>query len=212
MSKLSRSKISAISLSIAAATLVTAGACSDATGPATGSLSVKLTDAPFSSDSVSRVDVYVVRVDAKTAESDSSEAVRAVSDDSVAAGGWTTVATPNRSIELLALRNGISTTLGLTTVPVGSYRSFRLVIDPSKSSVTLKNGAVLTSTSTPNVSFPSASRSGIKVKLDRPVAVDAGGSVTALIDFDVSGSFEMRSGSIATGGLIFKPVVRGTVQ
>ena len=188
------------------------GACSDSTAPGSGTLNVQLTDAPFSSDSVSRVDVFVVRVDAKAAESDSAEAAHAATDDSVAAGGWTTVATPNKSIELLALRNGLTTQLGITTLPAGSYRSFRLILDPTRSSVTLKNGAVLTATSTPNVSFPSAARTGIKVNLAQPIVITAGDTTTTLLDFDVSNSFVMRGGPIATSGLTFKPVIRGTIR
>lgn len=183
-------------------------ACSDSTGPGTGTLRVQLTDAPFASDSVRRVDVHVLRVDTKLVESDSAEAARAATGDSSSRAGWTTVATPDRTIELLALRNGITTTLGLSTLPAGSYRSFRLVIDPSRSSVTLKNGAVLTSTSTPNVSFPSAATSGIKINLTRPVVIVANDTTTTVVDFDVDQSFVMRSGSIASSGLTFRPVVR----
>jgi len=199
-------------LAAAVATIGAIGACSDSTGPGTGVMMVQLTDAPFSSDSVSRVDVYVVRVDAKAAESDSADAAHAATDDSVASGGWTTIATPNRSIELLSLRNGLTTQLGVTSMPAGSYRSFRLILDPTKSSVTLKNGAVLTATSTPNVSFPSASRTGIKVNLSQPVVIAAGDTTTTLLDFDVSNSFVMRGGPIATSGLTFKPVIRGTIR
>jgi hypothetical protein len=208
---MSRLKLGVAALALAAASL-TAVACSDSTAPATGTVMLQLTDAPFVGDSVSRVDIYVVRVDLKTADSDSADATHAVTDDSVAAGGWTTVATPNRLVELLALRNGITTTLGLSTLPVGSYRNFRLVIDPSKSSVTLKNGTVLTSTSTPNVSFPSAARSGIKINFTSPLVIAADDTTTALVDFDVNSSFVMRSGPISTSGLTFKPVIRATVK
>lgn len=201
-------RLAALALVLSAAALI--GACSDSTGPGTGTLMVKLTDAPFSSDSVSRVDIYVVRVDTRTAETDSADAAKAVGDDSTVASGWTTVATPNRLIELLALRNGVTTTLGLTTLPSGNYRSFRLVIDPSRSSVTLKNGAVLTSTSSPNVSFPSASRSGIKINFTRPLAIVAGDTTTTIVDFDVNQSFVMRGGPISSSGLTFRPVVKGT--
>ena len=49
-------------LGIFAATATIAGGCSDSTAQPVGTLHVQLTDAPFSSDSVSRVDVFVVRV------------------------------------------------------------------------------------------------------------------------------------------------------
>ncbi len=192
-------------------------ACADSTTGTSapqgnGTLLVQLTDAPFSSDSVRRVDIFVVRVDAKTASTDSTDAARKVTDDSVAAGGWTTIATPNKKIELLALRNGLFTTLGAKSVAAGSYAGFRLVIDPSQSSVTLKNGAVLTSTSSPSVSFPSAARSGIKINLVTPLVVKAGDTTTTLVDFDVDNSFVMRGNTIAQNGLLFKPVIKATVR
>ena len=194
---------------------VTAGAAacgSDLTSQGKGTLRVYLTDAPFPTDSVSRVDVFVVRVDAKQAEADSAEASRGVSDDSAGTGGWVTVAQPNQKVELLALRNGVSTMLGSADVPAGSYRSFRIVIDPSQSSVTLKGGLVLTNSSSPSILFPSAARSGIKVNLDQPISLVAGGETPVLVDFDVAQSFVMRGNSLAQNGLSFKPVVRGTLK
>lgn len=204
-------RVAALGVALVSASVVVA-ACSDSTAQGTGTLQLQLTDAPFSSDSVSRVDVYVVRVDAKMAETESAEMADGTSDADAMTNEWATVATPNRKIELLALRNGITTTLGETKLAAGAYRSFRFVIDPSQSSVTLKNGTVLTSSSTPNVSFPSAARSGIKIKLDKPIVIATDGTTTAVVDFDVSQSFVLRSGTIADGGLIFKPVIRGTTR
>ena len=203
-------RLAALGVALVSATALVA--CSDTTAQGTGTLQLQLTDAPFSSDSVSRVDVYVVRVDAKAAETASAEMADGTSDTDAMTSEWTTVVTPDRLIELLALRNGITTTLGESKIAAGSYRSFRLVIDPSKSSVTLKNGTVLTSGSTPNVSFPSAARSGIKVKLDRPITIAADGTTLAVVDFDVSQSFVLRGNTIAESGLIFKPVIRGTTR
>lgn len=188
-------------------------ACSsDSTSPGSGALKVQLTDAPFSSDSVSRVDLYVVRVDAKLADSDSSDAARGATDDSASTSEWKTIATPNKKIELLALRNGAFTELGTQSLTAGTYRSFRIVIDPSQSSVTLKNGTVLTNSSSPNVTFPSAARSGIKVILTTPLVVMAGDTTTTLVDFDVSSSFVQRGNTINQNGLLFKPVVKATVK
>jgi hypothetical protein len=210
---MSRHTFSAAVLGIAIASITAIAACSDSTSPAgSGTLAVQLTDAPFATDSVSRVDVYVVRIDTKATESDSADAAHAVSDDSADTDGWMTVGKPNTLINLLTLQNGVTTNLGLATLPAGSYSNFRLVIDPSRSSVTLKNGTVLTSTSSPSVSFPSAARSGIKVNFSSPVVISTGGTTTALVDFDVNNSFVIRGSSIASSGLIFKPVIRGTVK
>ena len=196
------------------AVLLAAACASDTStaAPGMGTLQVQLTDAPFSTDSVSRVDVFVVRVDAKQADTDSTEAARGTSDDSASTGGWTTLATPKQKIELLALRNGVSTILGDKSVTAGSYRSFRLIIDPSQSSVTLKNGMVLTATSSPSVSFPSAARSGIKIQLDQPITVGAAATTKVLVDFDVAQSFVLRGNSLSQNGLLFKPVIKGAVK
>lgn len=188
-------------------------ACSsDSTSQGSGALKVQLTDAPFSSDSVSRVDLYVVRVDAKLADSDSADAAQGATDDSASVSEWKTIANPNQKIELLALRNGAFTELGTKSLTAGTYRSFRVVIDPSQSSVTLKNGTVLTNSSSPSVAFPSAARSGIKIVLTTPLVVTAGDTTTTLVDFDVNQSFVQRGNTINQNGLLFKPVVKATVR
>lgn len=208
----------ALSAALAAASLITL-ACSDSGSPTTaasanrnGTVIVKLTDAPFATDSVKSVDIFVLRVDARQADADSAAAGQALSSDSAAASGWRTLATPNASFNLLALQNGINATLGEDdTIPAGTYSGLRLIIDPSRSSVTLKNGMVLTSSSSPSVTFPSAARSGIKIVLSQPVTVTAGTATSLLVDFDVNSSFVQRGNTIARNGLLFKPVIRATI-
>lgn len=173
-----------------------------------GILRVQLTDAPFSADSVAKVEIHVVRIDAKVAESDSAEAARGASDDSASTGGWQTIAKPNAVFDLLTLRNGKFAAIGQDTLPAGEYRGFRLVIDPSRSSVTLKNGMVLNSGSNPSVTFPSAARSGIKIVLTQGIKVGEDSTSTVRIDFDLENSFVMRGNSIERNGLLFKPVVK----
>ena len=180
---------------VALAALATLAACEN-TG--SGTMTVRLTDAPFPFAEVSRVDVHVVRVDARNAEPTTTEAE---DEDNMTA--WTTVAEPNALINLLELSNGTTTNLGEESLPTGTYSGFRIIIDPSKSSVTLKDGTK------PDVQWPSAAQTGIKVNLDEPIALDEGGSVI-ILDFDVGRSFVMRGNSIRNNGLLFKPVVRGT--
>jgi hypothetical protein len=186
---------------------------SDSTSPAgTGTISVQLTDAPFPTDSVKSVDVFVVRVDARVNNTDSSAAATATSADSSSAAGWKTIASPNAKLNLLSLQNGITASIGQTSIAAGTYGGFRLIIDPSQSSVTLKNGMTLTSTSNPSVNFPSAGRSGIKINPSSPVTIATGGSATVLVDFNVGSSFVMRGNSIAQNGLLFLPVVTMTPE
>ena len=188
-------KLAAFAIGAAAALL---GACDSTTGGNTGTLTVRMTDAPFPFSSVSRVDVFVVRVDARQAAATDAEATNETNMSS-----WTTVASPNALINLLDLNGGTTTNLGQATLPTGTWNGFRLIIDPSKSSITLTDGTH------PNIVWPSASRTGIKVVLDQPISLTANGSVMVL-DFDVGRSFVMRGNDIRNNGLLFKPVLRAT--
>ena len=184
---------------LALGTLGVAACSSDSTGTGTGLLTVRMTDAPFPFSDVARVDVFVVRVDARTSEPTDAEAT-----DESSTSGWTTVATPNASINLLDLGDGKTTNLGATTLATGTYNGFRLIIDPSKSSITLKDGTQ------PAIQFPSAGHSGIKINLAAPIQLTENGSVMTL-DFDVGSSFVMR-GNNARNGFNFKPVIRAVAE
>jgi Domain of unknown function (DUF4382) len=174
-------------------------ACSDSSGTGTGMLTVRLTDAPFPFSDVARVDVYVIRVDARTAAPTDAEAADAANHD-----GWTTVATPNASINLLDLGSGKTMNLGATTLATGNYNGFRLILDTDKSSITLTDGT------TPPIFFPSAAQTGIKINLDQPIQLTENGSVMTL-DFDIGRSFVMR-GNSASNGFNFKPVIRAVAE
>lgn len=203
-----------LGFAVAAALLLAsvAVACSDTTSQGTGTVVMHLTDAPFPTDSVKSVNVFVLRVDGRQAAADSASAANGTSDDSSAAGGWTTLARPNAVYDLLTLRSGIDTTLGGSVIPAGSWSGFRLIIDPSRSSLTLKDGQPLAGNTMPGVTFPSASRTGIKIELTRPIAVKANDTTHVEVDFDVGSSFVVRGASISQNGLLFKPVVRGTLK
>ncbi|HEY3114301.1 MAG TPA: DUF4382 domain-containing protein [Gemmatimonadaceae bacterium] len=178
---------------------VALAACSDSSGTGTGLLTVRLTDMPFPFSDVASVDVFVVRVDARKTEPTDAQAA-----DESDQGGWTTVATPNTLVNLLDLAGGKTTNLGATTLETGTYNGFRLIIDPSKSSITFKDGTQ------PSIQFPSAGQSGIKVNLDQPIELTKNGSVMTL-DFDIGRSFVVR-GNDARNGFIFRPVVRAVAQ
>jgi hypothetical protein len=183
-----------LTLALAGGALLSA-CSSDTTGSGAGKVTVRMTDAPFPFSEVSSVDVFVVRVDART--SSVSEAQTANADDN---SGWTTIATPNALIDLMQLNGGQVTTLGTASLPNGTYNGFRLIIDPSQSSVTL------TDNSHPDVVWPSASHTGVKINLASPLTVSSDSSVL-LIDFDIGSSFVMRGNDIRNNGLLFKPVI-----
>ena len=174
-----------------------------------GTVVVQLSDAPFLTSDVKSVDVFVVEVDGRGTATDDNDANTNVANPT--AGGWTTLAKPNQSYNLLALQNGATVTLGQGGLAAGTYSGFRLIIDQSKSSVTLKDGTVLTGTSSPGIKFPSAAQSGLKINLSKPAVIVGGASTTLLVDFDVNDSFVLRGNTITQNGLLFKPVVNATI-
>lgn len=214
-----RQKISSLSVAaLAVCAGMALGACSGDSGAgstspsAAGSVSIALTDAPFPFDSVARADLFVVRIDGKVADSDSAGAEAGKDDDSHSntdpSRDWVTLAAPNQLFNLLDFQNGKSVNLAQTTLPSGTYRGFRLILDVNKSSITLKNGNILNSANG-GIKFPSAGRSGIKIALARPFTVTSGKS-QMVVDFDLGHSFVMRGNSIGRNGLLFKPVIRAS--
>jgi hypothetical protein len=185
--------------------------CSDSEslGPGQGRIAVRMTDAPFPLDDVASIDIFVVRVEAKTQVTTEEDASLDVED--AESDGWIVLATPNEEFDLMDLRNGVNVFLGDAVVPEGDYRSFRLIIDTDRSSVTLKDGTVLTANSSPSIKFPSAGRSGIKVILTEAVVVEEGLTTDVLLDFDAEQSFVMRGNTIMQNGLLFKPVIKATI-
>jgi hypothetical protein len=202
--------VSAVVLTAAAA----GWACSNdsVTNADRGTIAVRMKDAPFPSDSVDSVNVFVTKVEMRATAADSAAADSATSSTEAQAHGWVVVASPNRVYNLLALRNGIFAELGTTDVNEGSYTAMRLVIDPSRSNVRLKNGMILSGTTSPNVSFPSGSSSGIKVNFSGAINIDAGDTTTVMLDFDLDNSFVLRGNSITQLGLLFKPVIQASIQ
>jgi hypothetical protein len=215
-------------LAFSAATLFGVAACSDSTAVAKGTVGVRLTnqsamaamvadvitgdtESPLPAGSVKSVDIFVVRIDAKANEPTDAEAAEATEESESSNAGWVTVAEPNASFDLMTLSDGTNTFLGDAQVAVGSYKGFRLIIDPAKSSVTLNDDAntVIGGESIVGLKFPSADKTGIKIKLSGPVAVEEGETSTLVVKFDVTNSFVMRGATIEQNGLLFKPVIRG---
>lgn len=204
--------IAASAVACAAVALVACGSDSNVSPSASGSVGIALTDAPFPFDSVARADIFVVRIDGRTADTDSTGAEAEKDDDSHSntdpSKDWVTLAAPNAVFNLLDLQNGKTVNLAQATLPSGTYRGFRIIIDASKSSITLKNGTVL-SGANGGIKFPSAARSGIKIQLAQPFTVVSGKS-QMVIDFDLGHSFVMRGHSLQQNGLLFKPVIRAS--
>ncbi|HET7564688.1 MAG TPA: DUF4382 domain-containing protein [Gemmatimonadaceae bacterium] len=180
------------------------GACSDSLSSTHGVLSTSLTDAPFPFSNVKSADMFVVRIDAKLATASDADVADPTdpASNSDPAKGWVTIATPNQSYNLLDLQNGTTVNLGQVTLPTGSYRGFRLILDTQKSSITLQDN------SQASIMWPSAGQTGVKINLDQPINVTANGTQMVL-DFNLGSSFVLRGGTLANG-LLFKPLIRAT--
>ncbi|HUQ83469.1 MAG TPA: DUF4382 domain-containing protein [Gemmatimonadaceae bacterium] len=217
------------SAALSAALLFGAAACSDSTGSGTGTVGVRLTngavadaavgvaasmtEAPLPAGSVKSVDIFVVRIDAKREEPTDDVAAKDTEESESEKGGWVTVAEPNAKFDLMKLADGANTFLGDAKVGAGSYNGFRLIIDPAKSSVTLNDASntVIGGEGIEGLKFPSAAKTGLKIKLSGgPVDVKEGATSTLVVKFDVTKSFVMRGNTLDKNGLLFKPVIRGT--
>jgi len=220
-----------VRVALPALTLFGMAACSDS-GSGRGTVGVRLTNAsvgasvvsevaaaltetPLPAESVKSIDIFVVRVDVKREEPSEEAAAEATEESASEQAGWVTIAEPNALFDLMTLAGGTNTFLGDAEVAVGSYRGFRLIIDPAKSSVTLNDEAntVIGGESITGLKFPSAAQTGIKIKLSGgPVIVEDGETSTLVVKFDVSRSFVMLGSSIEQNGLLFKPVIHGTQE
>jgi hypothetical protein len=207
-------------------------ACSDSTNAGTGTVGVRLTnasvaasvanalasvegEAPLPEGSVKSVDIFIVRVDAKRQAATDEEAAEDTEESDAEKGGWVTIAEPNVLFDLMKLSDGTNTLLGDAEVAAGGYRGFRLIIDPSKSSVTLNDASntVIGGESITGLKFPSAAKTGIKIQLSGgALEVEDGEETTLVVKFDVTKSFVMRGSTIEQNGLLFKPVIHGTQE
>ena len=91
------------------------GSASTGTSTGTGTLSLSLTD----SSTVKYKAIYVTIDEVQVNKKDST---------SNGNSGWTTVATPEKTYNLLKLVNGLSAVLGDRELEAGMYRQIRLII------------------------------------------------------------------------------------
>jgi Domain of unknown function (DUF4382) len=186
---------------LAMALLLATATCGDSNGVDTGDGVVHtfLTDAPFPYDRIARVDLYVVNVSAS------------LTPDTGSTGNFITLASPNRRINVLALQNGLTEQLGQVTLPNGAITAVRMVIDTDSTSITLRNGAVLTGRSTPGIQWQSsAGRPVLNALIHEQIRVPRSGA-SVIIDFDIGKAFippqEVDPAS-RDSGFIFSPVLR----
>ena len=135
---------------------------------------VFLTDAPFPYDSVASVNIHIVRIEANA------------QPDTSGGGEWVSIAEPDRSFDLLALRQGTTALLGEAQLSGRLYRAVRMVIDADRSSVVWGNGSPA-SVAWP---WPGSGRITMYALVAEPLFLVADQSTFEIvIDFDVGRSF-----------------------
>lgn len=116
--------------------------------------------------------------------------------------GWITVASPNKTIDLLTLQGGVTETLAAQqTLDAGSYQMLRLVLG-SGNTLTLADG------STVDLTVPSGMQTGIKIPLN--FTVQAGTTADVWIDFD--GAHSIHVVGTGSGKYMLRPVVHGFMK
>ena len=167
--------IAALALTFA----VIAGCSNDdnSTGPGTGTVTLRMTDAPAAIDAVNLV---ITQVSVNQSSSD-------------AESGWEVLRTDTMDVDLLTLQNGVFTTLATGRVASGPYQQVRLKLGAG--STVVVDGV------THPLTVPSGMQSGLK--LVGPFNVPSGGAVDVALDFDASRSI-FQTGN---GTWMLKPVV-----
>jgi hypothetical protein len=164
------------------------------TGMDTGTLRVKLTDAPACGFNEVNVTVLKVRVHKSPTAGD---------DDA----GWSEILVDpaKQRIDLLELTNGVLAELGQAALPAGTYTQLRLVLAENDGSAPLENSVVPTGGSEVALDTPSAQQTGLKMKVN--LEVPASKVLDVVLDFDACKSVVKRGSS---GRYDLKPVITVT--
>ena len=174
-------------LLLAAIALAALG-CSDATTKGgAGRTQVYLTDSPFPYGSIAAVNVYIARIEA-SASTDTT---------GLNPAQWVTIATPERTFNLLDFQGGNATLLGEADLPADQYAAVRVVINTNRSSVVKSDGSQAT------VHWPLTGDLALFAIVEPALTVTSAGA-HIILDFDVGRTF-LDDGA---GGFYFSPVIR----
>lgn len=152
-------------------------------GNSTGSMSVKLVDAPITG--YKEINLHILKVQIAQATTDSAE--------------WITLGTPDRTVNLLTLTNGVSETLVPdATLAAGHYGQMRLILGDG-------NTVKLADDTVHDLTVPSGLQSGVKLTVSFDIA--AGTTADVFIDFDAANSIRLHQTG-QSNKYILRPTVR----
>src|SRR6266581_4422066 len=152
---------------------------------------VLLTDDPFPFDSVQSVQVYIVSIAISTHPDTGTSA------DSM---HWVNVAAPHRQVDLLALQQGLTDSLGAGPVTADQYKAVLVTINvDSSAGIRYKNGSPAV------VRWNGSGQESYGVFVQAPITIPDTGAVI-VIDFDVGRSFAYNQ--LGDGAFDFFPAIR----
>lgn len=161
--------------------------CSHQSGVPMGTVKVQLTDAPGVVDALH---LQIVGVSAHR----SGGTVESGDTTEVLLGeGWENLSSDTTSVDLMTLRNGVTSTLAVALVPSGRYTQIRLLLAPGSDVVV------------DGVTYPLQTPSGLQsgIKLIHGFDVPAGGEIELTLDFDAQKSV-IETGA---GAWMLKPTI-----
>jgi len=177
------------------------------TGSGTGTLAVSLTDAPAGGLKAVYVTIEEISVCAEATEADTDADVNAAAESCL----WEVIDTPGSTYNLLELVNGVTETLAVAELPVGTYHQMRLLVGSEAD-----DGTNISGKSHPHPNYlidafgkahplkiPSGLQSGIK--LESEFEIEENKYTEIILDFDAARSI-VAHGNKDTYSL--KPAIR----
>lgn len=152
------------------------------TTPETGTMQVKMHDAPGDYD---EVNVHISRVEVNRSEGDS---------------GWMVISEPNETYNLLELINGEFEVLANAELETGTYQQIRLIVDDSMNSIVIDGNSF-------PLTVPSGAQTGLKLNIN--AEIEAGITYVLLLDFDADRSVNKRG---VQDQYNLTPVIRATSE
>lgn len=106
--------------------------------------------------------------------------------------GWLSISSDTQTLDLLRLQNSVSRTLGIATLPAGSFNEMRMLVT---------DASVVVEGTSYDLYVPSGATSGVKIKFHFDVTDSE--VATMLIDWDAGASIHYAPGE----GYIMRPVI-----
>lgn len=191
---------------LAAATALVGSTSCDSTGPGTGFISLRLTDAPGDVvKAVVTIDQIYIQGGNEGDEESTDPAGRIVLRDE------------DVTVDLLTLASQTMGLVNVVEVPNGNYPQLRFVVTGAYIEVETAQGTEIYASSADyaglpagatvagQLIMPSWAQSGLKVKLPANVIQVAGDQTVLVVDFDVAQSFGKLAGG--SGNWVMSPVI-----